>query len=50
VLSFYFFRKTTSHSPYTAMLSPKSQPCLRFFSEAAIKAGFFSTSEPNPGT
>jgi hypothetical protein len=32
------------------MLSPCAQPRLRFFSEAAIEAGFFSTSEPNAGT
>jgi hypothetical protein len=32
------------------MLSPCAQPCLRFISEAAIKAEFFSTSEPNAGT
>jgi hypothetical protein len=38
------------HSPYTAMLSPCAQPRLRFFSEATIEAGFFSTSEPNAGT
>jgi hypothetical protein len=50
VLSFYLSRETTSHSPYTAMLSPCAQPRLRFFSEAAIEAGFFSTSGPNAGT
>jgi hypothetical protein len=50
MLSFYFSRKTTSHSPYTAVLSPCAQPRLRFFSEAAVEAGFFSTSEPNAGT
>jgi hypothetical protein len=49
-LSFYFSRKTTSHSPYNAMLSPCAQPCLRFFSEVAIEAGFSSSSEPDAGT
>jgi hypothetical protein len=50
-VEFLFFEKNDfTFSIYRHVIAVRATMFTFFFSEAAIEAGFFSTSEPNTGT